>query len=304
MIDFVSISDISTKLAQNKYISDQIIDMTIYNAVKLQSPLLIDGPAGVGKTEIAQVMAKIFNAELIRVQCYEGIDFSKVLYDFNYSKQLLYINMLKDNISKMLDNKNFKESMETLDTQTDFFSKDFLIERPILKAISPETTNDKILLIDEIDKSDMEFEALLLEVLSDFSVSIPEYGTIKADKRPFVILTSNNVRELSEALKRRCVYLYIDYPDVEKETKIIQEKVNVEYDYANAIAKAVNNIRNLQLKQKPSIAESINWAKALLLTLDAVDFNSENKEYIDNTLGILLKNNTDIKKVKNTQYIA
>ncbi|SHF89884.1 MoxR-like ATPase [Caldanaerobius fijiensis DSM 17918] len=304
MFDFKTREEVSEKLKEQGYISDKVIDYTIFNAVKLQAPLLIDGPAGVGKTEIAKVLAAIFDAELIRVQCYEGIDFSKVLYDFNYSKQLLYINLLKDNIGKLLQNKDFDTSVKLLNSETKFFGEDFLVERPILRAISPKDDKPKVLLIDEIDKSDMEFEALLLEVLSDFSVSIPEYGTVRAVNRPLVVLTSNNTRELSDALKRRCVYLYIDYPDVEKETKIIQTKVNIEYDFAKAIATAVQKIRSLPLKQKPSIAETINWAKVLLLTIDAVDFNSSNKEYIDTTLNVLLKNQNDIKKAQASQYIA
>lgn len=304
MFDFKTREEVSEKLKEQGYISDKVIDYTIFNAVKLQAPLLIDGPAGVGKTEIAKVLAAIFDAELIRVQCYEGIDFSKVLYDFNYSKQLLYINLLKDNIGKLLQDKDFATSVKLLNSETKFFGEDFLVERPILRAISPKDDKPKVLLIDEIDKSDMEFEALLLEVLSDFSVSIPEYGTVRAVNRPLVVLTSNNTRELSDALKRRCVYLYIDYPDVEKETKIIQTKVNIEYDFAKAIATAVQKIRSLPLKQKPSIAETINWAKVLLLTIDAVDFNSSNKEYIDTTLNVLLKNQNDIKKAQASQYIA
>lgn len=304
MFDFKTREEVSEKLKEQGYISDKVIDYTIFNAVKLQAPLLIDGPAGVGKTEIAKVLAAIFDAELIRVQCYEGIDFSKVLYDFNYSKQLLYINLLKDNIEKLLQDKDFATSVKLLNSETKFFGEDFLVERPILRAISPKDDKPKVLLIDEIDKSDMEFEALLLEVLSDFSVSIPEYGTVRAVNRPLVVLTSNNTRELSDALKRRCVYLYIDYPDVEKETKIIQTKVNIEYDFAKAIATAVQKIRSLPLKQKPSIAETINWAKVLLLTIDAVDFNSSNKEYIDTTLNVLLKNQNDIKKAQASQYIV
>lgn len=304
MFDFKTREEVSEKLKEQGYISDKVIDYTIFNAVKLQAPLLIDGPAGVGKTEIAKVLAAIFDAELIRMQCYEGIDFSKVLYDFNYSKQLLYINLLKDNIGKLLQDKDFATSVKLLNSETKFFGEDFLVERPILRAISPKDDKPKVLLIDEIDKSDMEFEALLLEVLSDFSVSIPEYGTVRAVNRPLVVLTSNNTRELSDALKRRCVYLYIDYPDVEKETKIIQTKVNIEYDFAKAIATAVQKIRSLPLKQKPSIAETINWAKVLLFTIDAVDFNSSNKEYIDTTLNVLLKNQNDIKKAQASQYIA
>ena len=301
--DFVSRYEVTKLLEENDYISNSTIDITIFNAIKLKAPLLIDGPAGVGKTEMAKVLSRIFNAKLIRVQCYEGIDFTKVLYDYNYSKQLLFVNLLKENVKTLIQDKDIHSSIELLNNETDFFGENFLIERPLLKAISPKDKSPKVLLIDEIDKSDAEFEAFLLEILSDFSVSIPEYGTISAVDRPIVVLTSNATRELSEALKRRCIYLYIDYPSPETEAKILTAKVNINYDFANKIVQAVHKIRNLPLKQKPSVAETINWSKALLLTMGELDFNEENKEEIDITLNVLLKNHYDIKTVINSNYL-
>ena len=302
--NFQTKQQVKEQFSQNQYISNTNIDITIFNAVKLQAPLLIEGPAGVGKTEIAKVLAKIFQGELIRIQCYEGIDFSKVLYDYNYSKQLLYVNLLKENAKSLIQDKDLKSSIELLNKETDFFGEHFLMERPLLKAISPKDNRPKILLIDEIDKSDAEFESFLLEILSDFSVSIPEYGTISAVDKPIVVLTSNGTRDLSEALKRRCVYLYIDYPDPKTEANILVQKVNVEYDFANKIALALQKIRRLSLKQKPSIAETINWTKALLLILGVYEFNIENKGEIDETLNVLLKNHHDIKKLKSSNYLS
>ncbi|HOJ10975.1 MAG TPA: MoxR family ATPase [Clostridiales bacterium] len=302
--DFISRSVVKELLEENDYISNRNIEITIFNAIKLQVPLLIDGPAGVGKTEIAKVLTKIFNASLIRVQCYEGIDFTKVLYDYNYSKQLLFVNLVKDNVKTIIKGKDIHSSIELLNRETDFFGENFLIERPLLRAISPKDSSPKVLLIDEIDKSDVEFEAFLLEMLSDFSVSIPEYGTISAEERPIVVLTSNATRELSEALKRRCIYLYIDYPVPEVEAKILITKVNIEYDFANKIASAVKKIRSLPLKQKPSVAETINWSKALLLTMEEPDFSVHNKVEIDSTLNVLLKNHNDIETVINSSYLV
>ncbi len=305
MFDFKSRDEVRCALANHGYISNKEINFTLYNSVKLNSPLLIEGKAGVGKTEIAKVLASIFDTEMIRVQCYEGIDFSKVLYDFNYSKQILYINLLKENIKELLIEMDFSSSVNILNEETDFYGKDFLIERPFLKAISPENTTPKVLLIDEIDKSDMEFEAFLLELLSDFSITIPEFGTIECPKhlKPLVILTSNSQRELSEALKRRCTYLYIDYPSIEVEAEIIREKANIEYDFANKIAEKVSFIRGLNLKQNPSIAETITWSKVLLANLDIYDLNIDNKETIDGSLNVLLKNKNDLTKVIESDYL-
>jgi len=296
---FKTIDEVKNAFYKENYITNKDIEYAILNAIRLELPLLVDGPAGVGKTELAKVIAKIYQTEMIRVSCYEGIDFSKVLYDFNYSKQLLYINLLKDNIKDLLNGKDFNESISLLNQETNFYGNDFLIERPILKAISPTLTNKKVLLIDEIDKSDMEFEAFLLEVLSDFSVTIPEYGTIECNEKykPIVILTSNNVRELSEALKRRCIYLYIDYPSIEVEAKIIELKVDVNHNFSLKVANTINKIRNLQLKQKPSIFETILWTKTLLNNFGVNAFDIENKEQMIGTLGVLLKNKKDIDKL-------
>ncbi|KLU59914.1 AAA domain (dynein-related subfamily) [Peptococcaceae bacterium CEB3] len=304
MFDFVSRESVKEKLVEQGYISNKSIEYTLFNTVKLQTPLLIEGAPGVGKTELAKVLSSVFAAKLIRVQCFEGIDFTKVLYDYNYSKQLLYINLLKSNTEKLISDKEFNTAVQIIGDKTDFFGEDFLIERPILEAISPKNHIPKVLLFDEIDKADMEFEAYLLEVLSDFAITIPEYGTIQAAERPLVILTSNSTRELSEALKRRCTYLYIDYPSMEIEAEIIRSKVSIELDFAQRIAEIVNNIRELSLKQKPSIAEAITWAKSLLLIINKDQFDMTNKDEIDLTLNVLLKNKNDIMKVRQSNYLA
>lgn len=292
-------------LEDQGYITNIEIDYAVMNAMKLGLPILIEGAPGVGKTEIAKVLAKALDTEIIRVQCYEGIDFTKVLYDYNYGKQLLYINLLKDNVTNMIEGKDFKESVGVLNEKTDFYGKDFLLERPVLRAISPENKKSKVLLIDEVDKADAEFESFLLEVLSDYTVTIPEYGVVSCGEgvRPVVVLTSNAQRELSEALKRRCVYLYIDYPTIETESIIISEKVGVEYPYAEKVAKMVKKIRDMNLKQKPSIAESITWCETLLNSMGMDVLTIEGREELDSSLNVLLKNRGDIQKVRGSKYM-
>jgi MoxR-like ATPase len=274
-------------LEAEKYVFDEELLMTLYIALKLEKPLLIEGAAGVGKTEVAKVLALIYEENLIRLQCYEGLDESKALYEWNYHKQLLSIQM---DINK---NKEKYEDESPLNI-TNLFSEKYLLKRPLLKALTSKTRS--VLLIDEIDKSGEEFEAFLLEILSDFQISIPELGTIKAITNPIVILTSNNTRELSDALKRRCVYLYIDYPSIEKEKKIILKKVpKAEIRLAKDVASAIAYLRaNDKVFKKPSIAETIDWVLALVaLNKKKIDLDG-----IEKTLGLVLKNREDIVEFK------
>lgn len=272
-------------LEAESFIFDEEFLITVYVALKLEKPLLIEGAAGVGKTEVAKVLSTVFGTELIRLQCYEGLDESKALYEWNYQKQLLKIQL------RSLQNMNCKAS-ENDDTEEfgELFAREFLLERPLIKAINSDKKS--VLLIDEIDKTDEEFEAFLLELLSDFQVSVPELGTIKAKNKPVVILTSNNSRQLSDALKRRCAYLYIDYPDVEKEVRIISSKVpGITAAISHDVAAAAAYLRkNNKILKKPSIAETLDWAAALIsLDKDRLDI-----EGADKTLGFVLKNREDI----------
>ncbi|MBP2637817.1 MAG: domain (dynein-related subfamily) [Firmicutes bacterium] len=259
------------------YISDKELLTTVYLAIKLEKPLLIEGAPGVGKTEIAKVLSNIFNTELIRLQCYEGLDENKALYEWNYQRQLIKIQMSRENASQKL-------------TEYDVFSPEYLLERPLLKAIRAEKR--AVLLIDEIDKTDEEFEAFLFEILSDFQISIPELGTVTANHIPIVILTSNHDRELSEGLRRRCVYLYIDYPSIEKEINIIRTKIpEATEKLAIQIATAVNHLRhNLTLNKQPSIAETLDWTRALI----AMHADHLDPALVKQTMGLLLKNRDDL----------
>jgi MoxR-like ATPase len=261
------------------YIADKETLVTAYLALKLHKPLLVEGPPGVGKTEIAKVMASVFATELIRLQCYEGLDENKALYEWNYQKQLIKIQLSQAN-----------GECRQQGVEDSLFSEDYLLERPLLKAIRADQR--PVLLIDEIDKVDQEFEAFLFEVLSDFQVSIPEWGTISARQIPIVILTSNGERELSDGLKRRCVYLYLDYPTPEKELRIITAKIpELSQRLSLEVAKAVNYLRErLELRKKPSIAETLDWARALV-TLDA---DRLTPDVINLTLNVILKNKDDI----------
>lgn len=307
----MNISDIKTKedikqmLIEQQYMPSKEIVYTLYNAIKLNMPILIEGPAGVGKTEIAKVLHKALNLELVRVQCYEGLDYSKTLYEWDYPKQMLTINALQSIIKDEVSGLTLDESINSFGKSTNFFDERFLLERPLLKSINGESK--KVLLIDEIDKSDEEFEALLLEFLGEFSVTIPEYKTITCpeEQKPIVILTSNSQRALSEALKRRCAYLYIDYPTEQLEANIIEKKAKVDKEFARKVARCVANIRSLErVKQKPSISESIIWAQSLMMNLQIEDFVEEYKDEIDLTLSMLLKNKKDIEVVKESKYIS
>lgn len=258
------------------YICGDDIVMAVYLALQLEKPLLVTGAPGVGKTELAKVLSAIFQTELIRLQCYEGLDENKALYEWNYQKQLLAIQLAKEH--GLAGGK-----------EQDLFSEDYLLPRPLLKALL--APKKPVLLIDEVDKTDEEFEAFLFEVLSDFQVSIPELGTLQAKQVPIVVLTSNGERELSDGLKRRCIFLYMDYPEVEKEVAIIRAKVSgIEARLALEIAKAVNRIRSLELEKKPSIAETLDWAKALLL----LGAGGLTPELVDKTCNLLLKEKADL----------
>lgn len=262
------------------YIFDEDFLVMLFVALKLGKPLLIEGAAGVGKTEVAKVLSSVMGTNLIRLQCYEGLDEAKALYEWNYQKQLLNLQLstTKGNVGNSGEIK-----LES------FFTKEFILERPLLKSITSERT--EVLLIDEIDKADEEFEAFLLELLSDFQVSIPELGTIKAKNKPVVILTSNSTRQLSEALKRRCAYMFIDYPSIEKEVKIINARLKgVAERLAKDVALAVSYLRkNEKILKKPSIAETLDWVEALM----TLDKNRLDEDGVQKTIGFVLKNRED-----------
>jgi MoxR-like ATPase len=292
---FNSIEHTIESLENQNYLSSREIATTVFLALKMEKPILVEGPAGVGKTELGKCVAGALGSELIRLQCYEGLDESKALYEWEYAKQLLYTQILKDKLSNVMEGeKTMSGAVKKLSEEEDvFFSNHFLLPRPVLKAIT--STAQSVLLIDEIDKSDSEFEAFLLEVLSDFQVTIPEIGTISAKIKPFVILTSNNAREMSDALKRRCLHLYIDYPTRELEERIVALKVpECAATLAKNIIKAVHKIRQLQIKKEPSISESLDWAKALTL----LGFDDLEHDAAINTLNFILKYEKDIELVK------
>jgi len=275
----LTVDRLKTGLEEQGYIADQETVVTAYLALTLEKPLLVEGPPGVGKTEIAKVLARVFDTELIRLQCYEGLDENKALYEWNYQKQLIKI---------QLSQVNREGQCQTVEDS--LFSAEYLLERPLLKAIRSDKR--PVLLIDEIDKVDQEFEAFLFEVLSDFQVSIPEWGTLKSKQIPIVVLTSNAERELSDGLKRRCVYLYLDYPTPDKELRIITAKVpETGPRLSLEVAKAVGYIREkLELRKKPSIAETIDWARALV----ALDADRLTPEVVSISQNIIFKNKDDI----------
>jgi len=299
---FSSIDDVTVRFARLDYIASRAISTVVYLASQMRKPILVEGPAGVGKTELAKVLARALDQVLIRLQCYEGLDEAKALYEWEYAKQLLYTQILKDKISEVLGGaKSLTEAVERIANEDDvFFSERFILPRPLLRAIT--SNKPCVLLIDEIDKSDTEFEAFLLELLSDFQVTVPELGTVKAKHVPLVVLTSNNAREMSDALKRRCLHLYIDFPDKAQELKIVQLKVpGVSERLAAEVVSVVQRIRKLDLKKVPSISETLDWARALLL----LNVDSLDQELVKDTLATILKYEGDIRKAEQElkQYV-
>jgi MoxR-like ATPase len=276
----MTLANIKTLLLEQGYITDEAVALSIFLSIRLNKPLLIEGPAGVGKTEIAKVMARALNTELIRLQCYEGLDANHALYEWNYQRQLLHLKMDENN-------------SDAASKENTIFSDKFLLKRPVLRAI----TQDKspVLLIDEIDRSDEAFESFLLEVLSDWQITIPEIGTIKATHKPHVIVTGNRTRELSEALRRRCMFLWIDYPDFDKELRIVRAKVpQIDAQLAEQICKFMQEVRRMKLEKTPGIAETLDWAFALAeLHIDHLE-----KEVIEQTLGFILKDWQDTRKAQ------
>lgn len=274
-------NEIKKMLLSQGYITDDAVAMSVFLSLQLNKPLLVEGPAGVGKTEIAKVMANALETDLIRLQCYEGLDATHALYEWNYQRQLLHIK-LTENGSQSIDEK-----------EKTIFSDSFLLKRPLLQAITHHKR--PVLLIDEIDRSDEEFESFLLEVLSDWQITIPETGTIKATHIPQVILTGNRTRELSEALRRRCLYLYIDYPDYEKEWLIVKNKVPaIDLKLAEQITRFMQQLRSMKLEKTPGLSETLDWAMALAsLHIDHLD-----KSIIEQTLGVILKDWNDTREVQ------
>jgi MoxR-like ATPase len=291
---FTSPETIRQGFQERGYVAGRQIATTVYLAAQLGKPVLVEGPAGVGKTELAKTAAAYLDLPLIRLQCYEGLDESKALYEWKYGKQLLYTQLLKDKLDSIIDRENgFAESINKLHRYDDiFFSRHFLEPRPLLKALQQE--KGAVLLIDEIDKADDEFEAFLLEILSDFQVSIPEIGTIQAVTKPFVFLTSNNTRELSEALKRRCLHLFIPFPDPALERNIVRIRVpGISEKLGRQLVAFIQAVRQLEVRKPPSISETIDWARVMLI-LHADQLSAD---LVQSTLNIFLKFEEDIAVV-------
>ncbi|MFA9430832.1 AAA family ATPase [Egicoccus sp. AB-alg2] len=281
--EFSGVVDVRKRLSDVGYLPDESIETVTYLAERLRKPVLVEGPAGVGKTELAKAVAEARGAELIRLQCYEGLDEAKALYEWNYKKQLLRITHARGGDAKA------GESWD--EVEDDLFGEDYLLERPLLRAL--RHPGDVVLLIDEVDKVDFEFEALLLEILSDFQVTIPELGTVRGSRHPFVVLTSNNTRELSEALKRRCLYLHLDYPSVEREKQIVLSRVPEAPEHlTDQLVRIVRSLRQLELKKPPSISETLDWARTLL----ELGFDSIDESVARGTMNVLLKYQQDVEK--------
>ena len=294
MAAFASVEDLSRRFEEADYFCDEQSATALFLAERLGRPLLVEGPPGVGKTEIAKTLAAVAQCRLLRLQCYEGIDESRALYEWEYSKQLLYTQMLRERIGGLLENaQTLEEAVERLDEQGGaFFSRSFLLPRPLLEAVLAD--EPVVLLIDEVDRSDEEFEAFLLETLGEFQVTVPELGTLQATQRPLTILTSNASRTLSEALRRRCLYLHIDYPDTEQEARIVRRKVpGISRHLAEEAVRFVDRVRQLGVRKPPSISETLDWALALVvLNAGALD-----RAVLTASLSALLKDKEDIERV-------
>jgi MoxR-like ATPase len=275
-----SIDELMNSLRERLYIAERGLATSIYLAYKLGRPLFLEGEAGVGKTEVAKMMADIFDTELIRLQCYEGLDVHHAVYEWNYTRQMMNIRLVEahgDHIS-----------------ESELFSREFLLRRPLLQAIEKSQESDVVLLVDEIDRSDEEFEAFLLEILSDFQITIPEIGTIKTQRPPFVVITSNRTREVHDALKRRCLYFWIDYPSFEKEFEIVQAKVpEAPVTLARQITAFIQELREVDLYKTPGVAETLDWTSALV----TLDRKALNPSLVEETIGVILKYQDDIEKV-------
>jgi MoxR-like ATPase len=281
-----TIEDVERRLRERRYIGDRGLATSIFLALKLQKPLFIEGEAGVGKTEAAKVMADVLGARLIRLQCYEGIDLAHAVYEWNYPRQLLHIRLMGEGPNSQIDRRV---------AEREIFSSEFLLRRPLLDAIDNDDATPPVLLIDEIDRSDEEFEAFLLELLSEFQVSIPEIGTIKARQVPFVVITSNRTREVHDALKRRCLYHWIDYPDLDKEVEIVRARAPEAADgLAREVAALVQGLRGMDLYKVPGVAETLDWARSLA-ALGATQIDAT---LVSATMGAALKYQEDLERVR------
>ena len=282
-----SIDEVSSLLARSGYVADRALATTLFLSLKMGKPLFLEGEAGVGKTEIAKVLSSALDRRLVRLQCYEGLDLNSAVYEWNYSRQMIEIRLAE--VSGELDKKSLS---------SDVFAEQFLIERPLLQALKADGGNAPVLLIDELDRTDEPFEAFLLEVLADFQITIPEIGTITAEKPPIVIVTSNRTREIHDALKRRCLYHWVDYPDADRELKILHSKLpGIDEKLSKQVVTFVQKLRNEDLFKLPGVAETLDWADALT-QLDKMVLDSEG---VDHTLGTLLKYQDDIAKIRGSE---
>lgn len=280
--NFQSIEKVTQELAEAGYIADRALATVLFLSNRLQKPVFLEGEPGVGKTEVGVVMARLFDTELIRLQCYEGLDASTALYEWNYPKQLLHIRLQEQSQKE-------KEEIERA-----IYGSEFLIKRPLLRAIQGSNDKPPVLLIDEVDRSDEEFEAFLLEVLADFQITIPEIGTVKALKRPLVVVTSNRTRDVHDALKRRCLYHWIDYPSFDKEYRIVMTRLpGIEKDLANQVTRFMQKIRSVDFLKKPGISETLDWARALM----AMEKKALDEDLVRETLGCILKYQDDIRTI-------
>jgi MoxR-like ATPase len=285
-LPFSTIEEVEDALRSHQYVADRELATTIFLALKLDKPLLLEGEAGVGKTEVGKVLASMLHAELIRLQCYEGIDVNNAVYEWAYARQMLHIRLLET------------QSADRAAMEKEVFSPSFLVKRPLLQAIEHHGSQPPVLLIDEIDRSDDEFEAFLLELLSDFQISIPEIGTIRAERPPAVVITSNRTREIHDALKRRCLYFWIDYPDVDREYEIVQARIpDVPRRLARQVTRFIAQVRKLDLYKLPGIAETLDWTRALI----ALGETELNEGAVRSTLGSIVKYQEDLERLRGEQ---